>query len=101
MCRWLSRTDSIRTKRLHLVPGTLELFDAELQGHQQLAAALRVDRLEDWPKSDSTYDDAVVRFFRSQLVEDPRSRAGDPLRHSLTAGWLPTEASSAARSTRP
>ena len=79
--------NSIRTSRLRLIPGTLHLFDAELDGHEQLAAALEVDVLQDWPPSGSTYDAGVVEFFRSQLAADP-ALAGWSSYYALLDGRL-------------
>ena len=61
----------LRTTRLRLVPGTVELFDADPDEPDRLAALLGVTDLSDWPPSGSDYDRDAIEVFRAQLVADP------------------------------
>lgn len=59
------------TTRLRLVPGTVELFDADPDEPEHLAALLGVADLSDWPPSGSDYDREAIEAFRAQLLADP------------------------------
>lgn len=61
----------IRTRRLRLVAGTIELFDAELDHPARLTALLDVAEVGEWPPSGSDYERDTVELFRAQLVADP------------------------------
>ena len=61
----------LQTTRLRLVPGTVELFDADPDEPDRLAALLGVADLSDWPPSGSDYDREAIETFRAQLVADP------------------------------
>jgi len=61
----------LHTTRLRLVPGTVELFDADPDEPDRLAALLGVAELSDWPPSGSDYDREAIEVFRAQLVADP------------------------------
>jgi RimJ/RimL family protein N-acetyltransferase len=61
----------LHTARLRLVPGTVELFDADPDEPDRLAALLGVSDLSDWPPSGSDYDRDAIEVFRAQLLADP------------------------------
>jgi hypothetical protein len=61
----------LHTARLRLVPGTVELFDADPDEPERLAALLGITDLSDWPPSGSDYDRDAIEVFRSQLLADP------------------------------
>ena len=61
----------LHTTRLRLVPGTVELFDADPDEPDRLAALLGVADLSDWPPSGSDYDREAIEVFRAQLLADP------------------------------
>jgi RimJ/RimL family protein N-acetyltransferase len=61
----------LRTTRLRLVPGTVELFDADPDEPDRLAVLLHVTDLSDWPPSGSDYDRDAIEVFRAQLLADP------------------------------
>jgi RimJ/RimL family protein N-acetyltransferase len=61
----------IHTPRLRLIPGTVELFDAELRQPARLARLLGVAEVGEWPPDGSDYDRDAVELFRSQLITDP------------------------------
>jgi len=61
----------LRTTRLRLVPGTVELFDADRDEPHRLATLLGVSDLSDWPPSGSDYDRDAIEVFRAQLLADP------------------------------
>ena len=60
----------LHTARLRLVPGTVELFDADPDEPERLAALLGITDLSDWPPSGSDYDRDAIEVFRSQLLAD-------------------------------
>ena len=55
---------------LRLVPGSIALFDVELGRDPlaNLAAALDVDRIVEWPPRKSEYDLDAISFFRANLA---------------------------------
>jgi RimJ/RimL family protein N-acetyltransferase len=61
----------LHTTRLRLVPGTVELFDADPDEPDRLAALLGVTDLADWPPNGSDYDRDAIEVFRAQLLVDP------------------------------
>ena len=61
----------LHTARLRLVPGTVELFDADPDEPERLAGLLGITDLSDWPPSGSDYDRDAIEVFRSQLLADP------------------------------
>jgi len=61
----------LRTTRLRLVPGTVELFDADPDEPDRLASLLHVTDLSDWPPGGSGYDRDAIEVFRAQLLADP------------------------------
>ena len=61
----------LHTTRLRLVPGTVELFDADPDEPDRLAELLGVTDLSDWPPSGSDYDREAIEVFRAQLLADP------------------------------
>jgi RimJ/RimL family protein N-acetyltransferase len=62
---------ALRTRRLRLVPATVELLDAELEHPGLLAPLLGVADVVEWPPAGSDYDRDAVELFRSQLLADP------------------------------
>jgi RimJ/RimL family protein N-acetyltransferase len=61
----------LHTPRLRLIPGTVELFDADLDQPALLARLLGIAEVAEWPPADSDYDRGAVELFRSQLIADP------------------------------
>jgi RimJ/RimL family protein N-acetyltransferase len=61
----------LHTPRLRLIPGTVELFDADLDQPARLPRLLGVAKVADWPPADSDYDRDAVELFRAQLIADP------------------------------
>jgi ribosomal-protein-alanine N-acetyltransferase len=61
----------LHTPRLRLIPGTVELFDADLDQPARLAGLLGVAGVAEWPPADSDYDRSAVELFRSQLIANP------------------------------
>ncbi|MGC4001238.1 MAG: GNAT family N-acetyltransferase [Anaeromyxobacter sp.] len=51
----------LRTRRLRLVPATVEHLRAELEGREAFAAALGAEVTESWPPGE--YDGAAIGFF--------------------------------------
>jgi [ribosomal protein S5]-alanine N-acetyltransferase len=61
----------LHTRRLRLIPGTVALFDADLDQPARLARLLGVAGVAEWPPADSDYDRGAVELFRAQLIADP------------------------------
>jgi RimJ/RimL family protein N-acetyltransferase len=61
----------LHTRRLRLIPGTVALFDADLDQPARLTRLLGVSEVAEWPPADSDYDCGAVELFRSQLSTDP------------------------------
>jgi ribosomal-protein-alanine N-acetyltransferase len=61
----------LHTTRLRLVPGTIELFDADPDEPDRLAALLAVTDISEWPPTGSDYDRDAIDVFRAQLLADP------------------------------
>jgi RimJ/RimL family protein N-acetyltransferase len=61
--------EAMRTARLHLVPATLTLLDAELASHAALGQLVRATVPASWPPGE--YDRATAEFFRQQLSAHP------------------------------
>lgn len=62
---------SIRTRRLDLVPATLALVDADLQSPEALARLLEAAVPASWPPGE--YDRSAMEFFRARLSENPEA----------------------------
>ena len=57
---------------LRMVPGTIDLFDAELAGdHAELARLLAVTAIDEWPPIGGEHDAHAVAFFRQALAAEP------------------------------
>jgi [ribosomal protein S5]-alanine N-acetyltransferase len=70
LCKDLT-VGELHTQRLRLVPGTVELFDADLHQPGRLPRLLGVAKVAEWPPDESDYDRDAVELFRSQLIADP------------------------------
>lgn len=60
---------TIRTRRLELVPASLALVEAELESTGALAKLLDAAIPGSWPPGE--YDRAAMEFFHDQLAENP------------------------------
>ena len=60
----------IRTKRLRLIPATVELLHAELRGRRELEHLLGIPVPESW--GPELYDRSVVEYRVSKLTVDPK-----------------------------
>ncbi|WP_417069710.1 GNAT family N-acetyltransferase [Niveibacterium terrae] len=60
---------TLRTRRLELVPATLALVEAELESSGALAMRLGAVVPGCWPPGE--YDRAALEFFRERLARDP------------------------------
>jgi RimJ/RimL family protein N-acetyltransferase len=56
----------LRTRRLDLIPATLEHIEAELQGSGAIGRLLEVEVPEGWPPGE--YDRDALAFFRARLL---------------------------------
>jgi hypothetical protein len=66
----------LHTARLRLVPGTVELFDADPDEPERLAALRGVTDLSDWPPGGSDYDPTPSRSSGAHTRPDnPASMA--------------------------
>lgn len=61
--------ETIRTRRLDLVPATVRLLSAELESIDSLGILLGADVPEGWPPGQ--YDREAITFFRDRVNEDP------------------------------
>jgi RimJ/RimL family protein N-acetyltransferase len=59
----------LRTRRLQLIPATIESLRAELAGRTHLARELNVAVPESWPPE--LYDDPAIRFTLDRLEREP------------------------------
>ena len=59
--------DMLETPRLRVVPATPALIGAELEGQEQLAAALGAELPVDWPPEH--HDAETLRFWREQVCQ--------------------------------
>jgi len=59
----------IRTKRLRLVPASIELLNAELDGRETFAGLLGAAVPDDWPPE--LYDRAATKFTLDRLKKNP------------------------------
>lgn len=60
---------TIRTRRLDLVPATLALVEADLRSPEALARLLGAEVPAGWPPGE--YDRSAMEFFRDRLSENP------------------------------
>jgi len=82
---------NVRTRRLLLVPATLQHIVVELEEPARLGALLGARVPEGWPPGE--YDRDAMQFFRSKLEEDPARNDGWLGWYVMTAepdGALPT-----------
>lgn len=71
----MSPTDLlVRTRRLDLIPATLEHIDAELRSHSALQELLHATVPDDWPPGE--YDRNAQEFFQAQLASGGPSLVG-------------------------
>jgi len=74
----------IRTERLELIPGTIELLSAELEGLGVFRHKLGVDVPATWPPD--LYDRPAVEFMLNYLTENPDADGWGPWYLVLRSG---------------
>lgn len=74
----------MRTERLDLVAGTVELANAELRSHDEFAMLLGCEVLASWPPGE--YDRGAIEYLRDHLLAGGPTHAGWYAWYAITRG---------------
>jgi [ribosomal protein S5]-alanine N-acetyltransferase len=69
--RYTETMTKLTTSHLELIPTSLELIQAELESHSQLASAIGARVPDGWPPGE--YDRPAIEYFKARLSENPKN----------------------------